>query len=83
MTSQYFQDSNQPVGTVGSANYIPALIPGTTLLDLAGDWQLTRNLRLLGGVSNLTNQRYYNRVFQNGIEPGADRRFYLGLALGI
>jgi Outer membrane receptor proteins, mostly Fe transport len=83
VSSQYFQDSNLPVGTPVSVNYIPAKIPAVTLLDVAADWQLTRNLRALAGVSNLTNRKYYNRVFQNGIEPGARRKVYLGVALGL
>ena len=53
------------------------------LADLAGDWQLTRNVRALAGVSNLTDRRYYNRVFQNGIEPGVRRKVYAGIALGL
>jgi Fe(3+) dicitrate transport protein len=83
VSSQYFQDSNLPIGSPGSANFIPAKIPAYTLIDLAADWQLTHNLRLLGGISNLTDRRYYNRVFQNGIEPGASRKIYAGIALGI
>jgi Fe(3+) dicitrate transport protein len=54
-----------------------------TLLDLAGDWQLTRNVRAVAGISNLTNRKYYTRVFQNGIEPGARRKVYVGIALGL
>jgi Fe(3+) dicitrate transport protein len=83
VSSQFFQDSNAPVGTPGSANFIPAKIPGYTVLDLAGDWQVTRNLRLLAGISNLTDRKYYNRVFQNGIEPGLRRTVYAGLAVGL
>jgi Fe(3+) dicitrate transport protein len=83
VSSQFFQDSNLPVGVPGSANYVPAKIPNYTLFDLAGDWQLTRNVRLLAGISNLTDRKYYNRVFQNGIEPGARRKVYGGLALGL
>jgi len=83
VSSQYFQDSDLPVGTPTSANFIPAKVPGYTVLDLAGDWQLTRNIRLLGGISNVTDKKYYNRVFQNGIEPGAGRKIYGGLALGL
>ena len=83
VSSQYFQDSDLPVGTPTSANYIPAKVRAYTLFDLAGDWQLTRNIRLLGGISNLTNRKYYNRVFQNGIEPGARRKVYAGVALGL
>ena len=82
VSSQYFQDSDLPVGTPTSANYIPAKVPAVTLLDLAGDWQLTRNIRALAGISNLANRKYYTRVFQNGIEPGARRKVYAGLALG-
>jgi Fe(3+) dicitrate transport protein len=82
VSSQYFQDSDLPVGTPTSANYIPAKVPAYTLFDLAADWQLTRNIRLLGGVSNLSNKKYYNRVFQNGIEPGARRKIYAGIAAG-
>lgn len=83
VSSQYFQDSDLPVGTPGSASFIPAKVPAYTVLDLSGDWQLTRNIRLLGGVSNLLNRKYYNRVFQNGIEPGARRKIYAGIALGV
>jgi Fe(3+) dicitrate transport protein len=83
VSSQYFQDSDLPVGTPASANYIPAKVPAVTLLDLAGDWQLTRNVRAVAGISNLTNRKYYTRVFQNGIEPGARRKVYAGLALGL
>jgi Fe(3+) dicitrate transport protein len=82
VSSQYFQDSDLPVGTPASANYIPANVPGYSLFDLTADWQLTPNLRLLGGITNLTNRKYYNRVFQNGIEPGARRKVYAGAALG-
>ena len=83
VSSQYFQDSNLPVGTPTSANYVPSKVPAYTVLDLGGDWQLTRNIRLLGGITNLTDRKYYNRVFQNGIEPGARRKVYAGVALGV
>jgi Fe(3+) dicitrate transport protein len=82
-SSQFFQDSNLPVGAAGGATYIPARIAGATLLDLSGDWQIAPSLRVLGGISNLTDRQYYNRVFQNGIEPGSRRRFYAGIAIGI
>ena len=83
VSSQYFQDSDLPVGTIGSAAYIPAKVPAYTVIDLSGDWQLTRTLRALGGITNVLNRRYYNRVFQNGIEPGARRMAYVGLAVGL
>lgn len=37
-------------------------------------------LRLLGGVSNIGNKKYYNRVFGNGIEPGLRRTWYAGFS---
>ena len=83
VSSQYFQDSDLPVGSPTSANFVPAKVPAYTVLDLSGDWQLTRNIRLLGGITNLTNRKYYNRVFQNGIEPAARRKVYAGVALGL
>jgi Fe(3+) dicitrate transport protein len=81
--SQYFQDSDLPVGTRQSANFVPARVRAYTVLDLSGDWQLTRNVRLLGGITNLTDRKYYNRVFQNGIEPAVRRKVYAGVALGL
>jgi len=83
VSSQYFQDSDLPVGSPASSNYVPAKVPAYSLFDLAGDWQLTRDIRLLGGISNLLNKKYYNRVFQNGIEPGACRKVYAGIAVGL
>jgi Fe(3+) dicitrate transport protein len=83
VSSQYFQDSDLPVGSPTTANYVPARVPAYTVFDLSGDWQLTRNIRLLAGISNLWDKKYYNRVFQNGIEPAAGRKVYAGVALGI
>ena len=83
VSSQFFQDSDLPVGAPGSSTFIPAKIPAYTVLDLSGDWQLTRNIRLLGGVSNIFDRKYYNRVFQNGIEPGSRRTLHAGIALGV
>lgn len=74
--SQYFQDSDQSIGTT------PAHIPTYTVVDLAGDYVFAKHLRLLGGVSNLTNRHYYSRVFLFGgtLEPADDRAFYAGAA---
>jgi Fe(3+) dicitrate transport protein len=51
-------------------------VPSYTVVDFAGDYYLTHRVRLIGGVSNLGDERYYNRVFQNGIEPGLGRSVY-------
>src|SRR5574337_251245 len=79
--AQYWQDSNQPRG-VGDS-YLPARIPAYTVLDLAGDWQLNRNLTLLAGVSNLADRRYYDRVWQTGLEPALGRSWYAGVRLAL
>jgi Fe(3+) dicitrate transport protein len=83
VSSQYFQDSDLPVGSPGSASFIPSKVPAYTVIDLTADWQVSRNIRLLGGITNLTDRRYYNRVFQNGIEPAQRRKIYAGVALGV
>ena len=82
VSSQFFQDSDLPGGTLGTPSYLPAKVGGYTVLDLAADWYLTKRLRVLGGVSNFGDVRYYSRVFQNGIEPALGRNVYAGLALG-
>ncbi|MGC1302337.1 MAG: TonB-dependent receptor [Caulobacteraceae bacterium] len=80
VSSQFFQDSDQAANTL--TGFVPAKIPGYTVLDLSGDWYLTPKLRLLGGVSNLGDVRYYSRVYQNGIEPAPGRTVYGGVAVG-
>jgi Fe(3+) dicitrate transport protein len=77
--AQYWQDSNQAYGS--GATYMPARIPAYTVVDVASDWQLNRSLRLLAGVSNLADRRYFNRVWQNGLEPAFGRTWYTGFAL--
>jgi Fe(3+) dicitrate transport protein len=74
--SQFFQDSNQPIGDT------PARIPKYTLLDLSGEYTVAGHLRLLGGVANLTDRHYYSRVFLSRglLEPGRDRTFFAGAA---
>jgi Fe(3+) dicitrate transport protein len=77
VASQYFQDSNLPIGST------PARIPAYLLADLSGEYIVGGHLRLLGGISNLTDRRYYSRVFiaRGLIEPGRDRTFYAGLGV--
>lgn len=74
--SQFFQDSDKPVGSTA------AHIPTYTVVDLAADYTIAGHFRLLGGVSNLTNRHYYSRVFLFGgmLEPANDRSFYAGAA---
>jgi len=74
--AEYFQDSDEPAGTT------PALIPTYAVVDLAGDYQLADHWRLLAGVSNLTDRRYYSRVFLFGgqLEPADALAAYAGVA---
>jgi Fe(3+) dicitrate transport protein len=76
VASQFFQDSNLAIATT------PARIPTYTLADLSGEYTIAGQLRLLGGISNLTDRRYYSRVFisRGLLEAGRDRTFYGGLA---
>ena len=80
VASQYFQDSNQPIGTPDAANYIPAKVPSYTVADFSADWWVVPDVRLLGGVSNILDRKYYAREFSSGIEPGLGRTFYFGAA---
>jgi Fe(3+) dicitrate transport protein len=77
--AQYWQDSDQAFGS--GTSYLPARIPAYTVIDVAGDWQLNRNLRLLAGISNLADRHYYDRVWQTGLEPAIGRAWYTGIAL--
>ena len=84
VASQYFQDSNlpgpTPVATPATPGYIPAKVPSYTVADFSGDWWVLPQVRLLGGVQNLFDRKYYNRVFSNGIDPALGRTFYVGAA---
>ncbi|MBV9911174.1 MAG: TonB-dependent receptor, partial [Sinobacteraceae bacterium] len=76
VAAQYFQDSNLPIGTT------PARIPGYTVADFSCDVLITPHIRLLGGISNLTDRRYYSRVFisRGLLEPALARSAYAGAA---
>ncbi len=74
--SQYFQDDDLPVGTT------PARIPAYAVADFSGAYQLGGHWRVLGGISNVADRRYYSRVFLFGgmLEPALGRQFYAGIA---
>ena len=75
VASQFFQDSDLPIAST------PARIPTYTVADFSGEYTVVGGLRLLAGISNLTNRRYYSRVFisRGQLEPGRDRTLYAGL----
>ncbi len=81
--AQYWQDSNQDQPGIGGAPGLPALIPPYTTWDFAADWNLTPHVELLGGVSNLTDRRYYSRVWTYGLEPALGRTWYAGFKLSL
>jgi outer membrane receptor protein involved in Fe transport len=75
VSQQFWQDQN-----VGNAQTPKAHIPAYNVFNLTGDYYLTKNLRLIAGISNLTDENYYDRVFGNGIEPAPRRSGYAGLS---
>jgi Fe(3+) dicitrate transport protein len=83
--SQFFQDSNLPLGGSPTTPGTPARIPAYTVADFSAEYQLGGRWRLLGGVSNLTDLRYYSRVFiaRGMLEPALGRQFYLGIAYSL
>jgi outer membrane receptor protein involved in Fe transport len=76
VSQQFWQDTN-----IGNAQIPKAQIPPYKVFNLSGDWYITRHLRLIAGISNLTDEKYYDRVFANGIEPAPRRSGYAGLSL--
>ena len=76
--SQYWQDSNLPFGS--GQTFVPSKIPQYTVWDFSGDYWIVPRVRLLAGVSNIGDKRYYARVFQNAIEPALGRTYYGGFS---
>ena len=74
--AQYFQDSNASVAGT------PATIPAGAVVDLTGEFTPLSHLRLIGGISNLTNRHYYSRVFLFGgsLEPANTLAVHAGAA---
>ena len=79
VASQYWQDSDASKGT-GDA-FLPAKVPAYTTVDFAADWWVAPKLRLLGGISNIFDRTYYDRVFGTGLEPAPGRTIYGGAAV--
>jgi Fe(3+) dicitrate transport protein len=75
VSDEFWADSN-----LGTPTF-PAKIPSYVVLNLAGDWKITKNLKLIAGINNLADEKYYSRVFFNGsIEPAPQRSAYAGLS---
>jgi len=76
VAQQFWQDTN-----IGNTQIPKAKIPAYKVFNLSGDLYITKNLRLIAGISNLTDEKYYDRVFGNGIEPAPRRSGYAGVSL--
>ncbi|MGI8436326.1 MAG: TonB-dependent receptor family protein [Chthoniobacterales bacterium] len=79
VSEQFWQDSN-----LGSGSIPLAKIPSYEVFNLSAEFYLTRNLRLIGGISNLADERYYSRIFPFGggsIDPAPGRSGYAGLSV--
>ncbi len=42
---------------------VPAKIPAYKVFNLSGEYYITKNVRLIAGISNLADEKYYSRVF--------------------
>jgi Fe(3+) dicitrate transport protein len=81
VSDQFWQDSNQPLLT-GTTVLVPAVIPSYTVFNFSAEWYLTKNVRLIGGISNLADEKYYSRAFLTGlIDPAPGRSAYAGLSV--
>ncbi len=76
VSQQFWQDTNVATPAIPKAK-----IPAYSVFNLSGDWYITKNLRLIGGISNLTGAKFYNRVFANAIEPAPRISGYAGASL--
>jgi len=82
VASQYWADLNTGLAATPSNPdaFIPAKVPQYTVSDFSADYWVLPQVRLLGGVSNLTDKKYYNRIFSSGIEPALGRTYYAGFS---
>jgi len=82
VTDQFWADNNLGNPAVGTQQLVPAVIPSYTVFNLSSEWYLTKNVRLIAGISNLGDEKYYSRVFLNGlIDPAPQRTGYAGLSV--
>lgn len=81
-SNQFWADNNLGNPAVGAPLLVPAVIPSYTVFNLSSEWYVTKNVRLIAGVSNLADEKYYSRVFLNGlIDPAPRRTGYAGLSV--
>lgn len=54
-------------------------IPGHGVIDITGYWNIKKNIRLSGGIYNLTNQKYWDYLSNNRLYASSSQE-YLGLS---
>ncbi|MFN2622919.1 MAG: TonB-dependent receptor family protein [Chthoniobacterales bacterium] len=84
VSDQFWADNNlpNPATATGPAILVPAVIPAYTVFNFSTEVYLSKNVRLFGGVSNLGDEKYYSRVFLNGlIDPAPRRTGYAGVSV--
>lgn len=65
------------------ANSAERFMPSYQIWDLTGEWQLgTSKFVVLGGITNLFDEKYFARIRNDGIDPAAGRSWYAGLKVG-
>jgi Fe(3+) dicitrate transport protein len=81
VSDQFWADSNAPLLTAGVVT-VPAVIPSYTVFNFSSEWYITKNVRLIAGVSNLGDEKYYSRAFLTGlIDPAPRRTGYAGISV--
>lgn len=76
VSEQFWADANTATPTIS------ARIPSYVVFNMAADVKLTKNLKLIAGISDRGDEKYYSRVFFSGsIEPAPVRSGYAGLSL--
>jgi Fe(3+) dicitrate transport protein len=83
VSDQFWADNNRPnpSAPLNAPILVPAVIPAYTVFNFSAEVYLTKNVRLFGGISNLADEKYYSRVFLNGlIDPAPQRTGYAGLS---
>jgi Fe(3+) dicitrate transport protein len=82
VSDQFWADNNLGNPAVGAPLLVPAVVPSYTVFNFSSEWYLTKNVRLIAGVSNLGDEKYYSRVFLNGlIDPAPRRTGYAGVSV--
>ena len=77
VSSQYADSANT---VVESNDGTKGLIPSFTTLNWSVVYSPQKDLKLFGVIRNLTNKKYISGRSPDGIFPGAERNFELGLA---